>query len=407
MAQRRNTILLFFVLPYLMGVGVTELSAEPTGGAPTNQTVVEVLGFSNVYSDNVDAARNQAVSNSLITAIDLAAGELMPQPLKIERFTTLNQILYNQPQKYVLGYKVLAGILSGKEYRVLVEATISLDMLQEQLTTAGLLRENKSVPRVLFLISEQNLEDISPNYWWGDDAAVLEQACENQMAESLTALGFQVISHGIGLPPMTGETATGAALPSGPTPSDAEASAIGKLFEADMVIVGMAKAENAGNVMGESHQSFKGEFAGRALRIETGEKTGEISKSTVVMDSDGITGSRLALKTVGKMAAEAMGPQVMAAWQPKAVENITLIMIIEGTRNLANFVKFRNLLQELPMVGNVETSSIRPNEATLSVQLKGAPQTLADAIMLKSFDSFGINITSISEDSISLSLVPK
>lgn len=387
-----------------MGIDPNAVVAQ----AEKTESAVQVIGFSTVYSENADAARNQAVSNSLVTAVDQAVSELIPLKTKIEQFKLLNQILYGQPGKFVLGYKVLTEAMSGKEYRVLVEAIISKDMLKAHLADAGLSAAQSTAPKILLLIAEQNIEDIDPFYWWGEEAVFFEGACETRMAEVLNAQGVQVIPHGRGMPTGAAEQKAVIGMPSGPNPSDSEALALGKQFEADVVIVALAKAMTAGNVMGETYKSYKGEISGRALRTGTGEKIEEIYKSAVAMDADATKGGRQALMNVGAVTAEMLGPRLTAAWQTKPAENMTVTMTVEGTRKLENFVKFRNLLHELPMVANVETSSIKPNEATLLVDLKGeTPRGLADAVMLKSFDAFGINISSITEDDIHLSLVPK
>lgn len=407
MPRQWGTIVLCCVLASVFGMAPWAWPAEPAPPA-AGQIVVTVIGSSRIDGDNVGAARNRAISNGLVAAIAQASATLFPRNFQVEHFTTLNQMLYNQSGKFVLDYKVLTEAASHPNYRVMVEATISMDMLRQFLANAHLLPEIKSFPRILLLIAEQNLEDAAPHFWWGGDTAFLESACENQLSQVLKDQGFILIDHTASPPPgPEGEGASPVVLPEGPNPTDAEALALAKRYGADMVVVALATAKSSGNVMGETYRSFKGEFTGRALRVDTGKTIATLDQSAVAMASDAVTGSRQALKDVGTSAAEALGPQLTAAWQVKSDEPLSVSMEIQGTGKLANFVKFRNLLQDLPMVVEVETTEIRPNEASLSLQLKGSPQALADALMLKTFDTFGIHISEITANALSLTLVPK
>ncbi|MFH0726234.1 MAG: hypothetical protein V2B19_07805 [Pseudomonadota bacterium] len=381
-------------------------SVSAAGPDPASaEMIVAVIGTGKVQGEDMDTARTQAISNSLVTAIDRAMGDLMPLPVKIERFKALNSALYSDPERFVVGFKVLAETVSGKTYRVLVEATLSMSALRKYLAEAKMLPEETAPRRVLFLITEQNVDDPAPGFWWGNEPSSAMGACESRMTEVLQQQGIQIVPHDQH-PPTVREEKPGAS-PLGPDPSDIEALALGKRFQADVIIVALATGQSVGNVMGESQKSFKGVLAGRMLRTDTGEKIGDIYRTAVAVGSDSQSGGRQALNDVGALAAEVLMPQLKAPWPKKTDVNISATLIVEGTRKLMHFVAFRILLKEIPMVSEVETSGIKPNETTLSVRLKGTTQALADALMLKSNEGFGISITKISEDTLRLALVPK
>jgi hypothetical protein len=366
-----------------------------------------VIGTGRLLGDDVDAARTQAISNSLVTAIDRAIADLMPTPLKVEHFKVLNSTLFSEPERFVVGYKVLTETMNGKTYRALVEATLSMAALRKYLAEARMLPEEIPSRRILFLIAEQNVEDSAPNYWWGKGLLPAQGACESRMAEVLQQQGFQIVSPDQSAPPAAEEASGAVPLSAGPSPSDAEALALGKRFQAEVIIVAMVSTQSVGNVMGDAQKSFKAVFTGRMIRVDTGEKIGDIFRTAVAMGPDPQSAGRQALGEVGALAADALSPQIKVAWQKKEAVRISATLFVAGTRNLSNFVSFRNLLKESPLVMAVEPSGIRPNEATLLLRLKGTTQALADELMLKSNEGFGINISEITEDTLRLSLVPK
>ena len=79
---------------------------------------------------------------------------------------------------------------------------------------------------------------------------------------------------------------------------------------------------------------------------------------------------------------------------------------MEGTGNLANFVKFRRALTGISGVEGIRVKEIKPNETTLVIEYKGKAEELASALMLQNFGNFGINIYEILPQSLKIALIP-
>ena len=77
----------------------------------------------------------------------------------------------------------------------MVEATVFTGGLEELLSDAGIAVGKTRLPKILFLIAEQNVEDIMPKYWWGEDPDVTRYVSESAMAEIMGAKGFTIIDH--------------------------------------------------------------------------------------------------------------------------------------------------------------------------------------------------------------------
>ena len=111
-----------------------------------------VIGAATVYGGNVSAAREKAISNSLVTAVALMIGDLLQEDSLVDNFPQLNQLLFDRTKTYVRDYKVLTEATRGKSYRVVVKATVSGKKISKQLSDAGILRTRTTLPRVLFLV---------------------------------------------------------------------------------------------------------------------------------------------------------------------------------------------------------------------------------------------------------------
>ncbi|MBU4462793.1 MAG: hypothetical protein KKB05_02470, partial [Proteobacteria bacterium] len=72
----------------------------------------------------------------------------------------------------------------------------------------------------------------------------------------------------------------------------------------------------------------------------------------------------------------------------------------------ANFVQFRKALNDISGINRVQLKEMRIDESVIFVDFQGNAKELADALMLKAFDSFGINIYEVSQNSLRIELIP-
>lgn len=365
-----------------------------------NKTFV-VIGTSKVPGDNIQVARDQAISESLVTAVALMTEEILQVDSLVENFPQVNEIVYENTDAFVQDYKVLTEARSGKSYRVIVKATVAGEEIAKQLSRAGILRAKVTLPAILFFISEQTLQEDSPRYWWGKEMGGFEATTATTMANILRAHGFPVVDHGgIEIRKMAGWDSSDK-----PELTDEEALNLGTLLQADVVIVGISIASPTPSVMGDALKSFKGNLNARVLRTETGEALANISRTAVTANVDESAGGREALAMAGTLAGDQLAPQLAAAWRELVEKPSQLEVTVEGTGNLANFVKFRRALTSISGVGGIRVKEIKPNEATLIVEYQGKAEDLASALMLQDFKNFGINIYEITQQNLKIAII--
>jgi len=152
-----------------------------------------VIGTASVRGTNVSDARQKAISDSLVTAVALMTEELLQTDAVVENFSQLNELLFDQTSTYIQGYKVLTEASSGKAYRVVVQATVSGDSISNRLSAAGVLKSQKPLPRVLLLIAEQDLTQMSPEFWWGTQGPGFQSLAAAAMSDQLQTAGFAII----------------------------------------------------------------------------------------------------------------------------------------------------------------------------------------------------------------------
>jgi hypothetical protein len=366
----------------------------------TTKTFV-VVGTAALRGGNVSAAREKAISDGLVTAVALMTKEILKVESLVDNFSQLNELLFDKTDTYIQGYKVLTEAGQDKSYRVIVQATVSGKKISKKLTDAGILRATTSLPRVLFLIAEQNIEQESPRFWWSPSGSNYISIAEAVMAERLQEAGFTIVNHrGARNRPLVNWDDINK-----PDLTDLEAAEIGAALKADVIVLGTSLASPSTNIMGSAMRSFNGTVTLRTLRSNSAEPLLNLTRTAVAVSEDDAVGGKEALADAGDMAGPALAEELILAWQKQAGRPSVIEVVILGTNQLAHYVRFRKTLNTISGVEGIRVKEIKPNEATLLVEYIGKPQDLAAALMQQNFESFGINIYEVTPENLKVQLI--
>jgi hypothetical protein len=190
-----------------------------------------------------------------------------------------------------------------------------------------------------------------------------------------------------------------------PNLTNEQAIELAAKLKADIVVVGNSTVTDSTNTMGYETKTFKGVMQARALHKDTGEQLVVINQDAVATDADEYEGGLAALSNVGSTAGQALAEQLAAQWRKMLEKPSEVEIAVEGTNKLAHFVKFRKALSSISGVEGIRVKEYRPNETTLIIDYKGKAEELASALMLKTFDTFGIDIYEITPDNLKIALV--
>jgi hypothetical protein len=367
---------------------------------PISTKTVMVIGTGKIYKEDSASARKEAIENSLESAVERVAVGLIPPESYNRTFQTLNEALYDQTAKFIQDYKVLAESKIKDVYKVMVEAHISVTDLTKFLSDAGIMTEGKFLPKILILVSEQNLEGTSPKYWWGRQPLVSNTNSDIALAKTMKSRGFPVINarH---IP----QTVTIDEKYDKPDLDKKQATDLGRALKADVVLFGKAVVERTQNVMEQNIRSFKAIVSVQAVRTDTGEEIAATTQSAVTANADEAVGAGNALSAAGSLAAETLSGHILAAWQKEEAQTNPIEIVVEGTDNLTNFEKFVRIIKEIPDVSNLQVKEIKAKETVVGLEFKGTAKKLADTLMLRSSGSVGINIFEVSKNHLKIELL--
>ncbi|MEJ2642198.1 MAG: hypothetical protein P8010_21770 [Desulfosarcinaceae bacterium] len=261
--------------------------------------------------------------------------------------------------------------------------------LGEALTDLGIMLGSQRMPQVLLLIFEKNTEEFLATLPPGAQPAA--PVTRHAMAESMAARGLKVIGSDL--------------APSRPL-SDAEAIDLARKQGADMVVVGESVTDIAANTMGSELKSFTTTVDLRALQVSDGTQVGALRRSAVKASADWASGSAAAQQQAGTLGADGLASAIIHTWQRGVSTRERLIIDVEGIGGqVAAFVKFRGQLQEIPGVKAMQIEEMTPDTARLSARYQGSSRSLAEALMERRYQGFGINIYAVDATGMKVQLV--
>ncbi len=347
---------------------------------------VAVTGTGAIVKANVPKARSAAIASGLSAAVERVITELLPTDAMVIYFDELNKLLHVPQPGFIQGYKVLAETEHGKQYRVMVQATVDVGKVKEALTAKEIIGIPVAMPSVLLLISEERIGDTVPRYWWNTaPSAPSDTVTDKTMAGLLAGSGFTVVPRTL---------SQSADADAGPAPDNRAALAMGARHNADIVIVGTALAARGRNSMG-TELSFSGKVSARALATATGTELVATTKNALTTDSDEKAGGLSAIVSAGKDAGIELAAKVAEAWKKAGPAKDRVRIEVRGENCLIKLVKFRRVLIDLPGVSELQTLEMESNRALLSIAYDGISEELVDELMHQDFGTFGIGISEV------------
>jgi hypothetical protein len=390
---------------------------------------VKVVGTGMVRGENAAAARDQAITNSLISAVNRVVFDILSDEALENNFKIIDKVLFNNTGNFIREYQVLNESEGDRSYRVLVSATVLVEKVREQLISKGILLSESNLPGVIFFVAEKKIGDVLPQYWWGEEPFFSCLYAEKSMAEVLREKGFKIIDHqGIDL--CQGEAALANAVEANkhedsdsendkdyggttkyindPYLSNTQALQLGRRIGAEVVIVGLAEATVVPNTMGQSIRSFKATVKVTALRTDTGEVIVSLAREAVAVNPDETIGGEDALKNAGALAGMVLANRISEAGKIDSETQDEIRILVKGksTGNLGKFVTFRRSLEHFPGVSDLQIVQIKPDETLLKAKFEGSSNDFAEMLLRQSFDTFGINIFEVDQKQLKIELVP-
>jgi len=385
---------------------VTVLHPNVQAEDKASDHAIEALGSAVISGKDVAKAREQAIDNALTASVARIVAEHLPEEILVKQFKKLNENIFKHTDQYVNNYKVLTEALGGQIYRVMVQATVAVPKIHQELSDLQLLNKPANLPKILILLPGSESTDSSKS-----DESVADTQLSDQFVADLIAKQFADKNMVVIRADPLHKNSEPEDSENRPVLTDTAAVQMGQRMQADVVIMGKYSALLTPNTMGTDVRSFKGVVNLRALRTDSGVLIASAGQTKITVSDDENAGRKKALTNASILTGKMLAAQIASIWtdnspQPETSPVTMVEIIVEGTGSLSNFVMFRRILSELPGVEEIQIKEMKADEARIAVRFQGDGKKLADSLMMKSYETFGIDIFEVTPQKIKVELIP-
>lgn len=387
----RSTLNIFGAL------GLTFVLMSSQARAADEKTVT-LEGMAEIVGSARDA-KDSAINDALRNAVERVAGTVVSSQTLTENYQIVSDKIYSQSKGYVKTFKVLSERKDGGVYVVKVQATVSTADLKKDIDGIMALLQRKNMPRLLVMISEQNVGDAGPNFWWGKEARTASMdAAENGLMEQLLPKGVRFVDRQA----LSGRIS---AAPAAAEPSAHEVKSFAVGTGAEVVLVGKAIATSAGQIMGTPMKSIQATVSLRAINVDNGEILATSTLKKVVGNVDLNVGGTKALKELGMKAADDIFGKILARWTKDVNGPQTYKVTAKGFKKSRDARKLIDALKTgVEGVKQVRRRSYKKGVAELEVVMEGTVYELGDALELKKFPGFQVELEEITSNTLVINI---
>ncbi|MFO7753693.1 MAG: hypothetical protein R6V41_11305 [Desulfobacteraceae bacterium] len=350
----------------------------------------------------VPAAKKAAVEKALSASVEKALLNLFSGKIFASNLEFIYSKVLTDVSDYVASYKVLAEVEKRDRCIVAVDTGIDLAALRSFLNRYEIIGSQKNKPSVLLLISEKTKEDLLPRYWWGKNPMPYNSKVSEAVSEAMKEKGFIVLPASFSSPDTKDHDIEFSSI------HDTDAAIkLGRKMDADIVVMGRAESQPSANRVG-AEQTYEAKVDVEALSTAENKTVASTRVKATSRSKEGTEGSIAALSRAGELTGQKITGKIEDHWNDNVLKKQQAIEAkIEGNDYLSSFILLRKVLKKMPEIKGIQTRELGTQEAVVDILFEGNAARLADALVLKTFDSFGIEIDDVKDRSLTIRFVPK
>ena len=358
-------------------------------------------GVGVIIDDNTAMARDQAIQDALRLVVEQTAGTMVSSETLVQNYEVLRDQIYSKSQGYIQRYEVTDESVEGNLYKVKIQAAVAEGNLKNDIMALGLLMARKNMPRVMIMVAEQNVGMHYYSYWWGVKAGTADLSiAENVLMEKLTRKGFLIVDHA-----MTSKTLEIKAPYKIESLDNDAVRSIGNIYDAEIVIYGKALSKLAGSVLGTSMKSAQADVSLRVVDTDTGRVIASATEHAAAVHPNEVTAGADALRIATDAIADRLLQQIVSQWSQDVGGGSLIRMVVSDISSYSRLVKLKEMIQKrVRGVSGLYQRDFNAGTATLDVSVPTTAQKLADELVAIDYGEFTIDVTNITQNSVSLKM---
>ena len=181
------------------------------------------------------------------------------------------------------------------------------------------------------------------------------------------------------------------------------AMALGQALKADMVVLGLASAQESANRMG-NEKTFEADVSFSVLDMASQKEVIHATSTSAAKSTD-IRGADQALAQASDSAGQALKEKIEGFWAQTMKEKKNFDLYVEGDNFLTRFIALKRQLKDIQEIEDISPRELGSSHAIMEVSYKGTPAQFANAVMLRTFEEFGIEVSMVLDDAVKIKFV--
>lgn|GEM_PF-461140 len=370
---------------------------------PQEGVTVTVQGRGSIIAGDKVKAEEDAVNDALRNAVEQVMGTHVNSSSLTENFMMIQDRIYTRTEGYISSYEVLSTTEDPDMITVQVRAVVKESELVGDLQAIGVLMERMSFPRMLVLIDEQIFVDEG-----GEErvpTTIDNATTATAFMEVLQPKGFRFVD-----PATVAMNTERAVLTSALEGDMAQASQIGRAFQAEVVVLGTTVARRNTNEMQQLGNmiSMQVSIAIRVIRADTGEIMTTTQDQEAGIGLSPIDGTHRGIERTMNKIMPRLEERILERWNEEVTSGTRVELHIVNGLDFMNVQRFIRLVPYYVRgAQSVVQKSFTEGLTILEVQFTGTAMDLATELASKEWEEFEIAITGMTANQVQIRVTPK
>ncbi len=296
--------------------------------------VIIAEGRASLANVDLEIARERAINNALRAAVEEGAGLFLTSQSVTHNFKLLSDNILAKSTGYVSEYKIISEKQEKGFYHINISALVKTEDIEQDLHAIGLLLERKNLPRLVLLIKESWQTGST-----GKDLFAHQSQAEALAESAFLEKGFFVIDSQTVKKSREREQTLLAIK------GNAKAAAVlGRLHEAELVILGEAISQSRGTVAGSNFISVSTTITIKVINSDTAEILATKSWNSSGAGLDELAASNSSIKRGMDKACQDLITDLLNKWARGSSGGHAIEIIIYQIRSLSDLI----FLEKMP-----------------------------------------------------------
>jgi len=364
-----------------------------------SQTTVEAVGTGTIMYGDVAAARDRALDDAKRKAVEQALGTFIDAQTKVENYMVVEERILNWTRGYVKDYDILSDMKKTPElYEARIRATVDMSSLQNDMQAVENLIQSMGNPRVMVLISEQNIGESYNQYHYFE---VDMTAAETAVTEKFMEKNFDLVDAATVRQNLKKESIV-AALDG----NKEAAVALAQANAAEVVITGKAVAKVATGVNLAGMKSCQANITAKVIDTDVGTIIATGSEHAAYPHIDEVTGGTMAIQKAAHKLADDLIEKILEKWRTRFYDANTVKLMVTGIKSYNDVGDFKTNLQwTVRGIKNVFQRNVAGGAAELDVQITGNAEQLARDLDQREIGEYSLKVTGVTPNKVSIAVV--